>query len=337
MTSAMRAWQTVRAGRPSDALALANDAPVPEPRAGTVRIEVAAAGIGLPDAFMCEARYALTPPLPFTQGQEVAGRISAVAPGETSHRVGDRVMAVTSFFTGHGSFAEQCLGLADFCLPVPDGMSDAVAACFLIPLHTAYIGLAQRAKLEPGETLLVLGASGGTGSAAVQLGRALGARVIAVAGGEEKAAYCRAQGADDVVDHRAEDVAKAVQALTDGRGAEVVYDPVGGDSFRAATRCIAHEGRLLAVGFASGSWGKVDVAQLVNRNYSVMGVMPSGYDLAFKREAQERLVGFWREGRVRIAVDELVAFEELPSALERLLGNQVRGKLALAVRADATR
>ena len=248
MGETMRAWQTVRAGTPREALALRGDAPVPAPREGTVLVDVAAAGIGLPDALMCEARYALTPPLPFTQGQEVAGRIAALGPGAEGLRVGERVMAVTSFFTGHGSFAERCLGLADFCLPVPDDMSDAEAACFLIPLHTAYIGLVQRARLAKGETLLVLGASGGTGSAAVQVGRALGARVIAAAGGPEKARYCAEQGAHDVVDHRAEDVAKVVQALTGGRGADVVYDPVGGDAFRAATRCIAHEGRLLAVG-----------------------------------------------------------------------------------------
>ncbi|MCA9510386.1 MAG: NADPH:quinone oxidoreductase family protein [Myxococcales bacterium] len=337
MGETMRAWQTVRAGTPREALALRGDAPVPAPREGTVLVDVAAAGIGLPDALMCEARYALTPPLPFTQGQEVAGRIAALGPGAEGLRVGERVMAVTSFFTGHGSFAERCLGLADFCLPVPDDMSDAEAACFLIPLHTAYIGLVQRARLAKGETLLVLGASGGTGSAAVQVGRALGARVIAAAGGPEKARYCAEQGAHDVVDHRAEDVAKVVQALTGGRGADVVYDPVGGDAFRAATRCIAHEGRLLAVGFASGSWGTVDTAHLVNRNYSVLGVMPSGYDVAFKRAAQERLVGWWREGRVGVAVDELVAFEALPDALERLVANRVRGKLALAVREDATR
>ena len=333
----MRAWQTVKLGRPSDALALNEDVAPPKPGPGTLSLDVLAAGIGLPDAFMCQGSYALTPTtLPFTQGQEVVGRITGLGEGVENRQVGDRVMAVTSFFTGNGSFAEQCLALDGFCLPVPDEMTDAEGAAFLIPFHTGYLGLITRGQLVAGETLVVIGGAGGTGSAAVQVGKALGARVIATAGGPEKAEFCRSLGADHVVDYRAEDIAKGVLAATDGRGADVVFDPVGGEAFTSATQCIAHAGRILAIGFASGSWGQVDTAHLVYRNYSVVGVIPSDYDRAYKERAQERLLGWWREGTLRCAIDELVPFEALPDALERLVSGRVKGKLTLAVDPSAT-
>jgi NADPH2:quinone reductase len=332
----MRAWQTTRTGRPSEALVLNPSAPAPEAYPGTVCLDVLVAGIGLPDVLMCEGLYVFKPPFPFTQGQEVVGRVAACGPGVQNRSVGDRVMAVTSFFTGQGSFAEQCLALDDFCLPVPDEMTDDQAAAFLIPMHTAYIGLVQRAKLEAGETLLVLGGAGGTGSAAVQIGRALGARVIATAGGQEKVEFCRSLGADVVIDYRVEDIAEGVLEATHGQGANVVYDPVGGETFTSATKCVAHEGRILAIGFASGSWGRPDVAHMVERNYSVLGVVPSGYDRTFKEAAQERLLEWWRKGAIEIPVDEALAFDALPEALERLKAGRVRGKLTLVVDPIAT-
>ena len=333
----MRAWQTVKTGRPLDALQLNENANAPEPTPETVHLQVTAAGIGLPDAFMCQGSYALTPSsFPFTQGQEVVGRIIGWAEGVENRQVGDRVMAVTSFFTGHGGFAEQCLGLDGFCLPVPDDMTDAEAAGFLIPFHTAYIALVTRGKLEAGETLLVIGGAGGTGQAAVQVGKALGARVIATAGGPAKADYCRELGADHVVDYRAEDIAEGVKAATDGRGADAIYDPVGGEAFASATRCVAHEGRILAIGFASGSWGHTDTAHLVYNNYSVVGVIPSQYDRAFKEHTQAQLLEWRSEGKLRPRVDELVPFGALPDALERLVNGKVKGKLALAVDPSAS-
>jgi len=327
----MRAWQTTKAGRPRDVLQLNENAPSPVPREGTVRLRVLCGGIGLPDALMCQANYALTPPLPFTQGQEVAGRVIDWGAGVAGRRAGDRVMAVTSFFTGNGSFAEECLALDDFCLPIPDDMSDPEAACFLIPGHTAYIALVARAKLEPGETLLVLAGASGTGAAAIQVGRALGARVLASVGDPAKAELCRTLGAERVLDHHDPEFAKQVVAATGGRGADVIFDPVGGDLFTKATHCIALEGRLLAIGFASGRWGTVDMGHVVQRNYSVVGVIPSGYDRAYKERAQARLVEWWRAGKLRIFVDEVVPFAALPDALERLAANKVKGKLALSV------
>ena len=333
----MRAWQTVQIGRPRDALQLNLDAPSPQPTPETVHLEVVAAGIGLPDVFMCQGSYALTPPtFPFTQGQEVVGRVIGWGEGVEGRKRGDRVMAVTSFFTGHGGFAEQCLGLDGFCLPVPDDMTDAEAAGFLIPFHTAYIALVTRGRLEAGETLLVMGAAGGTGQAAVQVGKALGARVIATAGGPEKAKFCMELGADDVVDYHAGNIAEGVRAVTGGRGADAIYDPVGGEAFASATRCVAHEGRILAIGFASGSWGQPDTAHLVYNNYSVVGVIPSHYDRAFKEQAQERLLEWRSEGRLRTRIDELAPFDALPEALEALHAGRVKGKRALAVDPAAT-
>lgn len=332
----MRAWRVTRSGRPEEALERSADVAAPEPAPGTVRLEVIAAGIGLPDALMCLGSYALTPrSLPFTPGQEVVGRIADVGEGVEGREPGGRVMALTRFFTGEGGFAEVCLGLDDFCLPVPDEMSDAEAATFLIPFHTAYVALVRRGRLQPGETLLVTGAAGGTGMAAVQLGRALGARVIATAGGAEKAALCRELGADPVIDSR-DDLAAAVREATGGRGADAVFDPVGGEVFAAAAGCLAPEGRLLAIGFASGSWGRVDTARLVAGNASVVGVIPSHYDRDFRERAQRELIGWWREGKLRPRVEALVPFEELPTALDRLLARGVTGKLALAVDPAAT-
>ena len=333
----MRAWQTTKAGRPQDVLHLEASVPEPLPTPGTVLVEVVAAGIGLPDAFMCSGNYAMTPAqLPFTQGQEMVGRVVGWADGVQGRAVGDRVMAVTSFFTGDGAFAERCLALDDFCLPVPEDMSDAAAAGFLISLHTAYIALVTRGKVEAGETLVVVGGAGGTGQAAMQIGKALGARVIATAGGPEKAAFCRELGADEVIDYHAEDIAEGIKARTEGRGADVIYDPVGGDTFAKLTTAVAPEGRILAIGFASGEWGQVDAGALTYGNFSVVGVIPTFYDRAYKERAQTQLVAWWKEGKLRPCVDELVPFDALPDALERLVAGKVTGKLALAVDPSAT-
>lgn len=325
----MRAWQVQRHGEPRDALALV-DVPVPDPGARLLRVRVAASALGYPDLLLCRGSYALTPgQLPFTPGQELAGVVSAAGEGSEA-RVGDRVMAASAFFLGHGGFAEEALALDDFAFPVPDAMPDAEAAGFVIGFHTAWVGLVRRAGLRAGETLLVLGAAGGSGSAAVQLGRALGARVLATAAGPEKAAFCRALGAERVIDYRREPIAERVRAWTAGRGADVVYDPVGGDAFAQATRCIAHEGRLLVVGFAGGRWGSPSAPHLVRHNYSVVGVMPGGYERALRLEAQRSLLEHFGRGEIRVALQRTLPFESLPEGLEQLARGAVIGKLALA-------
>jgi NADPH:quinone reductase len=329
----MRAWQVTEAGEPRDALALNDVAPLGAPPPGMLRVRVEACGIGLPDVFLCRGSYALTPTRPFTPGQELSGVVLEAGTGARA-RVGERVMAVSAFFLGHGGFAEEAFALDDFCFPVPAELPMAEAAAFLIPHHTAWIGLVQRGALRAGETLLVTGGAGGTGSAAIQLGRALGARVLATARGEERQAFCRSLGAEVALDPGA-GLAEAVRKATGGRGADVVYDTVGGEAFEAATRCIAHEGRLLLIGFASGRWGRVDPAHVVRESYSVLGVIPSGYERAVKERAQGELLAYRARGALRVPLESLVPFERLPDALERLAGSAVLGKLVLAVRSSA--
>jgi len=326
----MRAWQVRRRGEPRDALDCV-EVPPPEPGPGQIRMRVLAAGVGLPDVYMCRGSYALTPELPFTPGQELVGIVSALGQGAQA-RVGERRMATSAFHFRHGSFAEQCLALDDFAQPVPDEMSDAEAAGFMIPYHTAWVGLVQRARLAAGETLLVLGAAGGSGSTALQLGKALGARVIATAGGAEKVAFCRKLGADLVIDYRSQEIAKGVLEANGGKGVDVVYDPVGGQAFTAATRCIAHEGRILAVGFGSGSWGQVVTPHLVTRSYSVLGVMPgAGYDRAFKQRAHAELLAHWKAGRLHVPLHRVFSFEDVPTAVEEVAAGKMMGKVVVRV------
>jgi NADPH:quinone reductase len=325
----MRAWRVELSGEPHEALA-AGEAACPEPGPGLLRMRVRAAGVGLPDVLMCRGSYPLTPALPFTPGQELVGEVIARGEG-TRTPIGSRVMAVSGFTAGCGSFAEECLALDDFALPVPDEMSDAEAAGFLIPFHTAWVGLVRRGALRTGESLLVLGGAGGSGSAAVQLGKAEGALVIAIAAGAEKVAFCRRLGADHVVDRKTEDLVAIARDATGGRGVDVVYDPVGGEAFQAACRAVAHEGRVLAVGFASGSWGRVSVPHLVARNYSVLGVIPGGYDRAFRETAHAALLDHWRTGRLHVPIHRRFPFDDVPGAVAEVARGDTMGKVIVDV------
>jgi len=329
----MLAWRVTGAGEPGDVLSLANDVPLPEPQPGLIRVRVDAAGIGRPDLLMCDGGYPLTPPLPFTAGQEVVGTVTAVVPG-TAAKVGDRVMGVAAFFAGAGGFAEECLVLDDFALSVPQDMEEGQAAGFVIPYHTAHVGLIRRGRLQAGESVLVLGAAGGTGSAAVQIARAVGAKVIATAGGAEKVAYCKKLGAHRVIDYQSENIAEVVCEEMNGAGVDVVFDAVGGDSYTAATRCVAHEGRILLIGFGSGAWGQPDPAHMVNRNYSVLGVIPASYDREFRLATQANLIDLWRGGALTSFVNGLRPFQSLPETLTELQTGRVCGKLALAAPID---
>lgn len=325
----MQAWTVKHYGEPQSVMQQ-EDIPVPEPGPGEIRIKVAAAGLGLPDVFLCRNTYAFSPPFPFTPGQEVAGVVTAVSEGATT-KVGDRVMAVTAFYGGRGGFAAEALALDQAVYPVPDTMSDTDAAVFAIPFHTAHIGLVQRANIKAGDVVLVHGAAGGTGSAAIQLAHALGARVIACAGGAEKLRKCRDWGTDIVIDHRSESFVDKVLEATDGSGADIIYDPVGGSCFEESLNCIASEGRLLAVGFASGVWGQADTATAVMKNCSVMGVFVGAYGPDVMQPANQSLLDLHRAGKIRPVVDRVIGFEEIPSALTQLATRQVQGKLVAAV------
>jgi NADPH2:quinone reductase len=324
----MRAWQVTKYGAPSEALEQV-DVPEPKPGPDELRIEVHAAALGMPDAFMCGATYGFSPPMPFTPGQEVCGRVLEVGSDVTGFHVGQRVMGVTSFPEGYGGFAEQTLARASSCYRVLDGMSDIDAAGFRIGYSTAWIGLVRRGALQAGETLLVLGAAGGSGITAVQLGAALGADVIAVAAGPDKGDYCRLLGAKHVIDRTQGVVSAAVRELTGGRGANVIYDPVGGAPALDATKCIAPEGRFLLVGYASGEWLQPNVHQVVTRNYSLVGVYAGSYTRAQNEADHEALLALVEAGKLGTAVTKTVPFDELPAALDEVAQGKVVGKTVL--------
>jgi NADPH2:quinone reductase len=325
----MRAWQIQRHGEPAAAMECV-ECEVPEPGPGEVRVKIEAAALGLPDVFMCRGTYAFRPELPFTPGQEVSGTVSAVGEG-ASFALGDRVMGVTAFFRGFGGLAEYALALDASLYPWPDVLDSVEAAAFVIPYHTAYLGLETRGRLSPGETLLVLGAAGGSGSAAVSLGHALGARVIAAVGGSKKAELCRALGADLVIDHQQVNLADAVREATDGRGADVIFDPVGGPAFDQALDCIANEGRLLGVGYASGEWRDASTRLLVAKNASVVGVFVGAYQKPFLSDVHEALIAHAEAGRIRSLVSREVGFDEVADALGELAERRASGKVVVCV------
>jgi NADPH2:quinone reductase len=239
-------------------------------------------------------------------------------------------MAVTSFFDGHGGFAGAAIARSDTAFRVPDTMRDEDAAAFRIGYSTAYIGLVRRGTLQPGEWLLVLGAAGGSGLAALQLGAALGARVIAVVAGTAKRELCAASGAEVVVDRSVGSVHDAVLAATGGDGVDVVYDPVGGAFAGATVRCLAPGGRLLAVGFASGSWVDADISEFVLRNASLVGVYAGGQTRAEAEADHESLLALAADGRLGGAT-RVVPFDALPDALDAVDRAEAVGKLVLGV------
>ena len=325
----MRVWQVRHAGEPIDVLHQA-DLASPQPGPGQVRMRVTAAGIGLPDVFMCRGTYPLTPPLPFTSGQEATGAITAVGDG-VDLPIGMQIMCVTAFTEGSGSFAEECLAAADSAFVVPKGLTDAQAAGFWIPHLTGWIGLVARGGLAAGDWLAVLGAAGGSGIAAVQLGRALGARVIAVVGDEERAAFCRSLGAEATLNHRDGPLAPALREITGGRGVDLIYDPVGGSLAEDAAGAMARDGRLLAVGFASGAWPNFAMHNLVVTNTSLVGVFAGGYTREELDRVHAGLAGLVADGRLRNAVTAEVPFDDLPNALQRMADRGVVGKLVMVV------
>jgi len=327
MNERMQAWQVTGAGEPADVLHRV-EVDVPEPGPGQARIKVTAAGIGLPDVLMCRGTYPLTPPLPFTPGQEATGTVTAVGEG-VDLELGQSVMGVTTFYEGNGSFADECLVLAESTFAVPPGLDDAEAAGFWIPHMTGWIGLVDRGRIAPGDRLAVLGGAGGSGAAAVQLGRALGARVIAVVSDEERAAFCRSLGAEATINHRDGPVAPALRELTDGRGVDLVYDPVGGSLAEDAAGALARSGRLLSVGFASGEWPSLATIQLVMTNSSLVGVFAGGYSRAELEEIHADLAGLVADGRLRTAVTARIPFDELATAAQSMADRGVVGKQVL--------
>ena len=323
----MKAWQVTQLGEPVDVLAF-NEVPDPEAGPGQVLVRVRAAAANFPDLLMCRGLYQVRPELPFTPGVELCGEIVAVGAGVTGFGVGDRVIGGPVQPTG--GFGELAVMRADAILPAPDGLDDAEAAAFFITYQTGWFGLHRRAQLKAGETLLVHAAAGGVGSGAVQLGKAAGARVIGVVGGQRKAEAARALGADVVIDRREQDFVEVVKEVTGGRGADVVYDPVGGEAYAKSTKCIAFEGRILIVGFASGQIPTATLNHALIKNYSIVGLHWALYaskDPQSLKDAHTQLSALVADGLIRPLVGERLPLGAVAGGLARLAEGDVVGRL----------
>ncbi|MCL6576492.1 NADPH:quinone oxidoreductase family protein [Kyrpidia sp.] len=324
----MRAWVVHQLGNPEEVLRL-EERPAPVPQAGEVLIDVEAAGVNFLDLLLCAGTYQEKPPLPFTPGAEVTGRIRASGEG-VDLPVGNRVIALPAL--PEGGYAEQIKVPADRVYPVPESMPPAEAAAFFISFHTAQYALHRLARLQRGEVLLVHAGAGGVGSAAIQLGKAAGAGVIATAGGREKVNICRELGADLAIDYREHDFVEAVKMATQGKGANVIFDPVGGDVFDQSRRCIAFEGRILVVGFAGGRIAQAPTNHALVKNYAIWGVHWGLFQRLFPeavREAHRDLIALYQQGSIRPLVHHRFPFEQLPAALARLASRRTWGKVVL--------
>jgi NADPH:quinone reductase len=328
----MRAWRLHELGDPTSVLQL-EDRDVPEPAAGQVRIDVEACALNFPDVLLCQGKYQVKPPLPFTPGVEVSGVVSAIGDGVTRAAVGDRVLASPVF--GHGGLAEVTLAHESGVHRLAESMSFETASALHITYHTGHVGLRRRANLLPGETLLVHAGAGGVGSAAIQLGKAFGATVIATAGGPDKVEVCRQLGADLAIDYLADDFVEEVKAFTDGKGVDVIYDPVGGDTFDKSTKVIGWEGRILIIGFTSGRMAESKTNHVLVKNYSVVGVHWGNYAIhepSLNDAIHAELTELHAAGKIDPLLSEILPLAEAPAALERLASRKSVGKIVIRTR-----
>jgi NADPH2:quinone reductase len=322
----MKAIVATRWGEPSE-LEYA-EVPDPAPGAGQVLIDVRAIGCNFPDILMVQGKYQVKPPLPFSPGHEIAGVVRAVGAGVTRVRPGERVIASLEW----GGYAERAVAAAERVYTIPDAMPFDQAAAFFVVYQTGYCALVQRAALQPGEWLLVHGAAGGVGLAAVQLGKTLGARVIATAGTPEKLEVARQSGADVLIDYRTEDWVERVKAVTGGEGADVIYDPVGGDVFDGSTKCLAFEGRLLTIGFAGGRIPTLAINRVLLKNISVVGVHWGYYQRRgspLVHEWTHALLKLYADGRIRPVIYRAYPLREAGTALGALASRESYGKVVL--------
>ncbi|MFD8263221.1 NADPH:quinone oxidoreductase family protein [Streptomyces griseoluteus] len=322
----MQAWQVHENGEPREVMRLA-EVERPTPGEGQVLLRVRAANVNFPDALLCRGQYQIRPPLPFTPGVEICG--------ETDD--GRRVIANPAL--PYGGFAEYALADARALLPAPEALDDAEAAALHIGYQTGWFGLHRRAYLEAGETLLVHAAAGGVGSAAVQLGKAAGARVIGVVGGADKAAVARELGCDVVVDRRAEDVVAAVKEATGGKGADVIYDPVGGEAYAQSAKLVAFEGRIVVVGFASGSIPSPALNHALVKNYSILGLHWGLYNTKNPKlvlRCHEELTELAARGAIKPLVSERVPLAGAADAVQRVADGVTTGRIAVLPQNGAT-
>ncbi|NIE76757.1 NADPH:quinone oxidoreductase family protein [Pantoea sp. Ap-967] len=304
------------------------DVASPVPKKNEVLLDVQAAGVNFPDTLIIEGKYQFQPPLPFSPGGEAAGVIAAVGEHAGAFKVGDRVMALT----GWGAFAEQVAVPHYNLMPIPQSMDFATAAAFGMTYGTSMHALKQRGQLQPGETLLVLGASGGVGLAAVEIGKAMGAKVIAAASSAEKLAVAKAAGADELIDYSQASLKEEIKRLTGGQGVDVIYDPVGGQLFDQAVRGLAWQGRLLVVGFASGSIPQMAANLVLLKGAAVLGVFWGAFA---QRQPQDNAANFqqlfaWHaEGKLKPLVSQTYPLAEAGAAIEQLAQRKAVGKLVV--------
>lgn len=330
MVPGMRAWRVDELDHPSVSLQMVDDVPEPVPGPDEVRIRVEGGNINFADILLCQGIYQDRPGVPFTPGLETSGTIEAVGPG-VDLAVGTRIAGMAALPSG--GYAEQALVRAPTALVFPDDVEPAAATVLYSTFQTSHVGLHHRAGLRAGEWLLVHGASSGVGAAAVQLGAAAGAQVIATAGSESKRAHCTELGADHVLDSRSSDLRSTIMELTDGRGVDVAFDPVGGDVGEVTRRVMAWEGRLVVIGFASGDIPTYPANHVLVKNYAVIGLHWGAYvDHGGRRvieAAHADLIELYRAGRITSNVTGTIALDDVPDALAALEARTVTGRLVL--------
>jgi NADPH2:quinone reductase len=322
----MKALLAKRHG-PPESLVLEDTAPL-QPGPGQVVVSVHASAVNFPDTLIIENKYQFKPALPFSPGGEVAGTIRAVGDGVRGWAPGERVIAVC----GWGGFAEEVLTTPDKLVRLPGGVDLQAAAALVITYGTSHYALKDRAAIQSGETLLVLGAAGGTGISAVELGKQMGARVIAAASSDDKLALCRAHGADATINYSTEDLRERIKALTEGRGVDVVYDPVGGPYTEPALRSMAWRGRYLVIGFTAGEIPKPPLNLALLKGCSIVGVFYGGFAQAEPQRYEafmQELVGWLAEGRIRPAITARFPLERGIEALRLVADRKATGKIML--------
>ena len=302
--------------------------PTPEPKAGEVLIQIQAASLNFPDLLIVQNKYQMKPELPFVPGSEYAGVIQAVGEGVTQLKVGQSVACLS----GTGGFGTHTLAPAKLCMPLPEGFPAVDAAAFIMIYATSHHALIDRAQLKAGETVLVLGAAGGVGTSAIQIAKAVGARVIAAASTDEKCALCTSIGADATINYSRENMRDAIKALTDGKGPDVIYDPVGGDFAEPAFRSIAWRGRYLVVGFASGPIPALPFNLALLKGASIVGVFWGDFS---RREPQANaammaeLAQWYGQGKIKPVIDSTMPMKDLKAAYAHMGSRNVKGKLVM--------
>lgn len=323
----MRALRFDHTGEPGEVLTVA-EIPDPTPSPGQILVRTLAAPLSFPDVLLCRGQYQFSPPLPMTPGLELCGTVEAVGEGVSRYAVGDRVIGNPA--PPDGAFAELAILAESGTFPAPRALDDAGAAALGIGYQTGWFALHRRARLQAGETLLVHAAAGGVGSAAVQLGKAAGATVIGVVGGARKAEYCKDLGADLVIDRHQDDFIAAVKDFTGGRGADVIFDPVGGDAYKGSTKCVAFEGRILVIGFAGGTIPAPGLNHALIKNYSIMGLHWGLYlrrDPDAVAECHRHLTSLADTGAITPLVTERLSLADTADGLARLGGGDTCGRV----------